>query len=120
MTIIPNQIHDKEDRRHTDHWSRSGTFMEDFQSHQWLEFGSRWFNLPNYEQLVNFIRNLFMTKIRPTNLIGFDNTTGSLYFPVIIRENYQPVIFYPPMSQELQNSLKEWKDYVAQNPNQSF
>lgn len=117
---IPHQIHENENRRHIDHWSRSGAFIEDFQSHQWLECGHRWFNLPDYSSLVTYIQNLYTNHIRPSNSFGFENSIGKLYFPVIIQETYQPVIFTPPMSGELEDALKEWKEYVVKHPNQSF
>ena len=54
------------------------------------------------------------------NSFEFDNSQGTLYFPVIIRETYQPVFFRPVMSDMLQSNMKEWTDYVAQHPNQQF
>ena len=120
MIQIPDKIHDKEDRLHSEHWSRGGTFIEDFQSHVWLETASRWFNLPDYEKMVNYIKYMYMHTVRPSNMFEFENSQGTLYFPVIIQQNYQPVIFRPIMSDNLQNQLKEWTDYVAQFPNQQF
>lgn len=120
--IIKNKIHDKEDKRHTEHWDRGGAFMEDFQSHNWLETGNRWFNLPDYASLVRFVYNLFNTNIRPTNNFGFNiNSNGyDYFFPVIIRQYYHPVIFTPDRSQMMINKLEEWKQNVVAHPNQSY
>ena len=63
---------------------------------------------------------MYMHIVRPSNMFEFENSQGTLYFPVIIQQNYQPVIFRPIMSDNLQNQLKEWTDYVAQFPNQQF
>jgi len=118
--IIPNHIHDKEDKRHIDHWDRGGAFIEDFQSYNWLEFGSRWFSLPDYAKLVRFVYNLFRTEIRPSNNLRIGDSTGQYYFPILIQKDYCPIIFDPQMTPELQSALKEWHDYVVEHPNQPY
>lgn len=42
-----------------------GAFVEDMQSQVWLEVGTRWFNLPNFTQLVRNTKKFFTEKANP-------------------------------------------------------
>lgn len=62
LLIIDAKVHNKENRRRSDTWTRAGAFMEDFQSQVWLEVNSRWFNLSDYTTLYHEVEEFF-TKI---------------------------------------------------------
>lgn len=49
--LIEQQIWANENRFHDEKWNRSTEFIENFQSHNWLEFAHRWLNLGNYQEL---------------------------------------------------------------------
>ena len=53
---IPSQVYPNENRYNLDRFVRGGSFLEDLQSHVWLEFGSRWFGLPDYKKLYNEVK----------------------------------------------------------------
>ena len=52
---IPEIIHNFENRfnREAKAYSREGQFMEDLQSHVWLEFFTRWFHLASYSEMYD-------------------------------------------------------------------
>lgn len=50
---IPNPVFENENRYHVDRFVRGGSFLEDLQSHVFLEFGSRWFHLADYAELYD-------------------------------------------------------------------
>lgn len=59
--IIPYQIFKEENRFGVIHFNRGGKFIEDFQSHNWLEFCHRWFKLAEYSELINDIKEYYTT-----------------------------------------------------------
>ena len=120
MIIIANMIHSKENRRRDPQFVRGGAFLEDFGSRQWLEVGSRWYNLPNFEQLVGYVRDFYMTVMRPHSSLGFENSTGKLINPIIdMSKPHNPIVRNPPF-EVVRSWSEEWRNYVRANPNQSF
>lgn len=67
MVIIGAQIHDKENKCKDSKWSRASAYMEDLQSHVWMEFCARWFNFPRYETLYNDVIEYFTYHKIPCN-----------------------------------------------------
>lgn len=59
--ILKNKVFEGENRRKDDKYSREGQFMEDLQSHVFLEFGQRWLHLGGYEDLYDDIIEYFDT-----------------------------------------------------------
>ena len=136
MIIIDQVIHAKENRTHYEYYTRGGQYIEDLQSHSWLEFAERWFGLLGFKDLVEFVRYIYTVEIKPSspmcnNKITFNDNTympiiqqPKYYMPIVQRQNkkgyYRPIIMEPEMSDELKNRLEEWLNHVAVEPNQSF
>lgn len=137
MIIIHNQIHRKENRIHYEYYTRGGQFLQDLQSHQWLEFGERWFGLPGFRELAEFVRYVYtveMTPSQPMRNYTYRtsnnkytipiHTTGKYYMPIVQRKNhkgyYRPFSMEPEMPDSVKIKMKEWLEYVVANPNQSF
>lgn len=60
--IIEQAIYANENRYKDDKWHRSIEFIEAFQSHVWLEFGTRWLALADYATLYKDIMEYYMKK----------------------------------------------------------
>jgi len=122
MLIIPDKIYALENKMHSSTYTRGGAFFEDFAVQNWLDIGSRWFGLMNYEQLVYFVHKVCMEEIKPRNyLIGFENTTGTKTIPFdnTVGPIY-PLIITAPMVYSTKNFIKEYTDHVRISANQSF
>ena len=65
--MIEHKVHDKENRAKINNWSRAVAIFEDYQSHQWLEFCSRWLHLADYTTLYHEVIEFFTTKMNPAN-----------------------------------------------------
>ena len=127
--IIDDKVHDKENISDMDKWTRASAFMEDIQSQQWLEFVSRWFNLPDYTTLYHEIERFF-TQIANAYLglrvyerdgtiepITFDKD-GFLCEPIIFEDDRREVVdIYRP--QDLTKWM-EWRNNAIVHPNQQF
>ena len=127
--IIDDKVHDKENISDMDKWTRASAFMEDIQSQQWLEFASRWFNLPDYTTLYHEIERFF-TQIANAYLglrvyerdgtiepITFDQD-GLLCEPIIFEDDRREVVdIYRP--QDLTKWM-EWRNNAIVHPNQQF
>ena len=135
--IIANNIHKKQNRIHYQYYTAGGQFLEDLQTHDWLDFGERWFGLMGFGDLVKYTRKLFTTELKPVFPLdltpekdenGFYNpfiTYGQYYFPLYVRENPRSKMYCPldvrmDIPDETITKMKEWKDNVAITPNQSF
>lgn len=58
--IIEDKIHDKEDRFPRMYgYKRSSEFIEDFHSHVWLEFCTRWLHMADYSSLYDDVIEYF-------------------------------------------------------------
>lgn len=62
---IPNKVCDEENRfnKESFKWKREGQFMEDLQSHCWIEYFHRWFHLASYEEMYDDVIEYF-TKVK--------------------------------------------------------
>ena len=126
---IPKMVHRFEDKAKTEHWIRSGEFIENIQSQVWLEFNSRWFNLPNYTEMYHMIERFFETEA--TAIYGLrEKTRDNLINPFIYNGGkfIQPMEFedtrrhvdesmynYPNI-----NKWESWRNNALANPNQLF
>lgn len=96
MIVIPEQVHDQENRMKTATFSRGGAFVEDLVSRNWLEIGRRWFGLPDYAQLFRFVRDYFRyTKFNPM-VWNYDLTRGMVNMIMEIPDGVKPqmCVFY--------------------------
>lgn len=134
--VIAKKIHDKQNRTHYQYYTAGGQFCEDFQTHNWLEFCTRWFGLMDFGSLVNYTREIFTTEFKPVRPLAhkkvyteegyyFPFTTyGKYYFPFYkVKDNdglWRPFTNTVAMSPELITKIGEWKQDVAVKPNQSF
>lgn len=79
--IIEEQIHDKENKFGETKYNRGGAYIEDIQSQNYLEFGSRWLHLATYSELIEDINEFFTTEMAPNNSLVF--TDEGLIDPII-------------------------------------
>ena len=129
MVTIPNQVHDKENRRKLDNWSRASAFMEDFQSQVWLEICTRWFNLADYTTLYHEIEKFFTTVMSSTNGLKYYDRNG-LIIPMIdtvpnsIQEgmifNDNRIHIDDTFNQYNMNKWEAWRNDAIRTPNQQF
>lgn len=82
-------------------YNRSGSFVEDFCTGNWLVFGNRWFNLKDFKQLLEYIESLLGKQtdaipwhIRPEVIFG------NLYAPT----NTTP----EPLTKEMRDRVNEF------------
>lgn len=136
MILIDKHIHNKENRIHYEYYTRGGQFLQDLQSHQWLEFAERWFNLLGFGDLVDYVRYLYSVEITPSRpMRNYEyktpdglripiHTTGKYYMPIVQRKNqkgyYRPFTLEPEMPRDVIDTMEEWLRNVAVKPNQSF
>lgn len=93
-------VHSKEGHiiSHKFSFNRSREFAEDFQSHDWIEFASRWLHLASYDELLEDINEYCKTQetIIPPRYDenGYINTVYRLSGPIvpIERDQDEPVI----------------------------
>lgn len=74
---IPEEIFENENRYNLSRFVRGGSFLEDLQCHAWLEWGSRWFGLADYETLYN-------EALSYLNYLGLLVTNYNAYYDAII------------------------------------
>lgn len=58
--------------------SVGGRFLEDFHSHNWLEFCTRWFNLASFKELLDDIKEFFTLYKNPARPLRMFNKEGIL------------------------------------------
>lgn len=78
---IPDKIYEFENRFHRDEikWKREAQFMDDLQSHNWLEFFHRWFHYASYEEMYDDIIEYFTKLKYPMGVLtyhDFDDVSG--------------------------------------------
>ena len=127
MIIIPEQINNHENRQRDMAYSRGGQFLEDFQSHVWLEVATRWFNLADYTTLVHDVEEFFRTVMMPMYGLRIYNNEGhiepihfcdsnlpsfGIYFDNDIRVEH-----YEKFDNE---KARMWIKHATTNPNQLF
>lgn len=66
-------------KAHLEKWTPEVAFMEDIQSHNWIEFGYRWFNLASYQELYHDVERICETTICPVNGLRDYNRDGLQY-----------------------------------------
>ena len=127
MIIIPNQVMQFENRQKDDSYSRSGQFLEDMQSHVWLESASRWFKLGNIMDLIHDIEEFYTTIANPSRGLRLYNDAG--YIDPIIPINkdlpMSPAIFYDNPREPVfvpfdKTKAEEWRAHAIANPYQQF
>lgn len=64
--FMDKEIHDKENPFGDIRYDRGGAFIEDLQSHVYLEFGSRWLHLADYSTLIDDIKEFYTTQMTPS------------------------------------------------------
>ena len=129
MIMIPDQINNHENRQQDPTYSRGGQFLEDFQSHVWLEVGTRWFGLADFTTLVFDVEYFFKNIMMPMYGLRLYNKNGlrepmffmdvqekrpsfAMYFDDDIRVEH-----YEPFNVE---KAEVWRKYAAANLNQQF
>jgi len=104
--IFPQKVYEGENRRKDEKYSREGQFMEDLQSHVYLEFAERWLHLGGYEDLYDDIIEYFNTVANSCRTPKFFNEDGSFcpirkinpelggIKPISIEKTRRPIISY--------------------------
>ena len=118
MLYIDNKISDLENRRHLEHWTRSGEFFEDLHTQNSILVGVKWFNLPGVMDLVSFVEEYFNTVLKPTCMYGFKEGDRKYWQPIKFYENgWAPIVFEYPMNQD---KIEEFLNHVSTKPNQKY
>ena len=78
MIEIPEQIYVEENWREYPKFSRSGCFIENLGSHNYLEFCHRWLNLGSYEEVLEDIMEYFQKYEHTFLPMNRDLTRGGL------------------------------------------
>lgn len=129
MLIIAMKVHNKENKRKLDNWTRASAFMEDFQSQVWLEICSRWFHLADYTEIYHEVEEFFNTKMNSINGLKTYNIDGLIdpfipYHPGLIEEGFiyddNRKIAYDAYVKPDYESWEAWARAAAANPNQQF
>lgn len=132
MIDIPGQVHEHENRQKDDSYSRGGQFLEDMQSHVWLETATRWFNCGSFMDLVHDLNEFFTTHANPSRGMRLYDPSG--YINPIIEINKDlpsfPAIFYDEVipGKKIEehyevfdkDKAKEMRDHAIANPYQQF
>ena len=102
--LINEKIHDKEDRfPRMYEYKRSSEFIEDFHSHVWLEFCTRWLHMADYSTLLDDVMEFFTAKINSAQpiidmtyngLVAIQRINPELKLPMAITKSedmYKPI-----------------------------
>ena len=100
---IPNKIYENENPFNSDKYSREGAFIEDFHSHNFIEFGQRWFHLAGYKELCEDVSYFFSVIQNPLYLprnnyrgqrviLHYENQQNKVRHPLIYSNNQGPLI----------------------------
>lgn len=118
MLLIDEKMSNLENRRHLEHWTRSGEFFEDLHTKNWILVGVKWFNLAGVTDLVKFAEKYFNTVLKPTCMYGFSDGPRQYWQPIKFYEDgWAPIMFDYPMNQD---KIEEYLNHVTTRPNQSF
>lgn len=111
MIQIPDKIHNKENLFNKDYYSRSGAFLEDIHSREFLEIGTRWFNLGDYKDIykdivefyteIEFDRSIYRYNIDGTSDVFVPNKPTNIFREFSYSNLYVPII--KPMNKEFAN-----------------
>lgn len=85
---IPELVYEFENRfkRDSVKYKREGQFLEDLQSHVWLEFFHRWFHMASYEEMYDDVIEYFSREAHPAGKLGLHTPNGMV--PGFIRIPY--------------------------------
>lgn len=72
---IPEPVYGNENRYNLERFVRGGSFLEDLQSHVFLEFGSRWFGLADYATLYDDVIKYLNTMYQSIGFYDYYNGT---------------------------------------------
>lgn len=77
---IPTQVYYNENRFGRDNikWKREGQFMDDLQSHVWIEFFHRWFHFANYSEMYHDVIEYFTSYKTPNGKLHIHNQYGAI------------------------------------------
>ena len=70
---IPDKVYEFENRFNRDDikWKREAQFMDDLQSHNWIEFFSRWFHFAGYEEMYDDVIEYFTNIKYPNGILTY-------------------------------------------------
>lgn len=79
---IPVKVYADENRfaRADYKYKREGQFLEDLQSHQWLEFFHRWFHLASYREMYDDLIFYYTTLCNAQGELDLHNSKGRMLF----------------------------------------
>lgn len=112
---IPEQVWDGENLHEDDtsfSLSREGLFMENLQSHVYLIMCHRWFNLADFETLMDDVREYFTTQMLPSSQRVYDQMFNDGYIhPLIIKVDtpmyFNPITTHPVYNNPIVNANDE-------------
>lgn len=118
MLNIDHKCSEFENRRHLEHWTRSGEFFEDLHTKNWILVGVKWFNLPGVMDIIRFVDEYFNTVLKPTCMYGFQEGDRKYWQPIKFYEDgWAPIIFDYAMNND---KIEEYLNYVSSKPNQKY
>lgn len=92
--IIPDKVYEFENPFKSEFYNREGAFIEDYHSHNFIEFCQRWFKLAGYKELCNDIAYFFNVIQNP------------LYQQQITHTGKRVVIHYNGRENELKHVIR--------------
>ena len=92
--FFPERLDDKENRFNNDYFDRSVWFMEDLNSHDWLNFCERYLHLAGYEQMYEDIVKYFSEVKNPARGLYHVNpkTGGNIMCRIINPEQKKEMV----------------------------
>lgn len=110
---IPNKIYKDENRINNEKYTRSGQFIEDFTSDCDLEFGSRWFNLPDFKEAYRDIIYYFNTIEKPFYNLTNDDLASVRNCPIRFKTKSRPIAFIRDYNKALFNQRNN-KEHIPE------
>lgn len=119
---IPEPVFENENRYNVERFVRGGSFLEDLQSHVFLEFGSRWFGLADYATLLDDVCNYLNAMMRGVGIYNsYHNTVNPLIMidkdikinPLIMNEpgkKINPLVFRTPMPESVKFTKEQFEE----------
>ena len=114
MMHIDDKIHNLENRSNDDKYIRSGAFVEDLSSKNYLEFCTRWLKMPDYKKLLKGIIHYYTNIADSYNsVLVYTDTNGNIkpirYYvnkerKAIIhhdKHTIRPIVYRPVLPNEL-------------------
>lgn len=69
-----------ENRLNVEAYSRAGAFAQDYHSRNYIDFGHRWFNLPDYKSMVNYVRDYYSQNVSMGVVDYFDKSQDNTIY----------------------------------------